>query len=69
MFNKIAGGARRRPFVTLLAVLTVLGLVWVGANTHVYDAPGNAGVVVGPECVNVGWEWKGDPGPIVDTCD
>jgi hypothetical protein len=58
------------PLVIALAVLgSAIGAGYLITHTTVYNAPGNAGIVIGVPCVNVGFEWRGTPGPIVDTCD
>jgi hypothetical protein len=67
--------ARRWPRVValsagLFAVLVGIGF-WSGL-IKVYDAPGNAGVVVGWTCHNLGYEWRGapgDPGFFANSCD
>lgn len=64
--------ARRRwPRVLALAAALFAALVGVGFASglvKVYDAPGSAGVVVGWDCRNVGWEFRGTPGPFMDSC-
>lgn len=49
-----------------LAVLAGVGLL-TGLVT-VYDGPGNAGIVIGVNCTNVGFEWRGHPGFFTDSC-
>ncbi|MFI8459160.1 hypothetical protein [Kitasatospora sp. NPDC085464] len=52
---------KRRTAVLIL--LTVAASVWLGANTSYYDAPGNAGIAIGPsESCQIGYEWRGTPG-------
>jgi hypothetical protein len=50
----------------LFAALLAAGF-WSGL-VAVYDAPGNAGVVVGWDCTNAGYEWRGTPGFFFDEC-
>lgn len=62
---------RRWPKVLLVVALALGVLVGLGFATGlitVYYGPGNAGVVIGPECRNVGYEWRGVPGFFVDSC-
>lgn len=49
--------------LTLIAVLLATGLVTV------YDAPGNAGIVIGVPCHNLGYEYRGTPGLFADACE
>lgn len=69
----------RRPFSRKRRALLVLGLVTAALAVliavsfgtgliTVYDAPGNAGVVIGVECHNIGYEWRGVPGFFANSC-
>lgn len=62
---------RRRWLVAGLTALVVAVLLAAGFGSGlitVYDAPGNAGVVVGWECHDIGLEVRGNPGFFVDSC-
>lgn len=50
----------------VLAIL--MGVGFATGLITVYDAPANAGVVIGWNCTNVGLEWRGDPGFFTDSC-
>lgn len=62
----------RRAYIAA-AVIGLLALtIGIGFATsliQIYDAPGNAGVVVGWTCNNIGFEWRGVPGMFVDSCE
>ncbi len=62
---------RRWPRVLLVVALALGALVGVGFAAGVitvYDGPKNAGVVIGWECRNIGYEWRGTPGFFADSC-
>ncbi len=66
--------ARRRRWIGVLlaAALAFAALIGIGFATGlitVYDAAGNAGIVIGPECHNAGLEWRGTPGLFFNACD
>lgn len=55
-----------RRAIALWAAAAVIGTV-LGLNVHTYSAPGNAGVLIGPEGHNIGYEWRGHPGLFIDS--
>lgn len=62
---------RRWPLYTglpIAALTAALAAAFGSGLITVYDAPGNAGVVVGWECHNAGYEWRGAPGFFTDSC-
>lgn len=62
---------RRWPRVVALALVAFAVLLGGGFGSGlvaVYDAPGNAGIVVGWPCHNIGLEVRGDPGFFADSC-
>lgn len=60
----------RRTIALTLALLAALaGVGFATGLITVYDAPGNAGVVIGVPCHNVGLEVRGVPGLFADTCE
>lgn len=66
--------APARPYVALRVVLAALialaivaGIGFATGLVKVYDAPMNAGVVVGTDHNNFGYEWRGAPGFFVDN--
>lgn len=46
----------------LVALAVVAGAGFATGLIKVYDAPMNAGVVVGTDHSNFGYEWRGTPG-------
>jgi hypothetical protein len=69
--------ARTRPLprprkLFFMLVAAYLFGVLVASWVTVYDGPGNAGIVVGPVCHNVGFEWRNAqdaPGFFMNACD
>lgn len=62
---------RRWPRVLLIIALVFAALIGAGFATGlitVYDGPRNAGIVIGWECRNIGYEWRGATGLFVDSC-
>jgi hypothetical protein len=59
--------ALRIALATLIALAVVVGVGFATGLIKVYDAPMNAGVVVGTDHSNFGYEWRGAPGWFVDN--
>lgn len=60
---------RRTIALTLALLAALIGIGFATGLVTVYDAPGNAGVVIGVPCHNAGVELRGDPGLFADTCE
>lgn len=71
-FAGVPTGHRRRwpkvLMITGLAFAAFVGAGFASGLITVYDGPANAGVVVGWECHNLGFEWRGAPGFFADSC-
>lgn len=61
--------SRRTAAIALTLLAAMISFAFATSLVTVYDGPGSAGVVVGVPCHNVGWEFRGTPGPFADTCE
>lgn len=59
--------ALRVVIAALVTLAIVVGAGFASGLIKVYDAPMNAGIVVGTDHSNFGYEWRGTPGWFADN--